>query len=130
MELTIHPIYHFSLVSSFKIRKKMSTICVQQNILLTTRQIWLFFTVKIHLAPGKVYDYFGGMNLHPYFYPSIHPFFFQVLRSKEASPLVFCKEVRYILSFKILPTTEPIEFSILGKLHIGCGRISGYFNLK
>ena len=33
----------------------------------------------------------------------------------------------FCLSVKILPTTEPIKFSILGKLHFGSGMVLGYF---
>ena len=36
------------------------SVCLQLRISLTTEPIWLSFTVKLFIVPGKVYNYFRG----------------------------------------------------------------------
>ena len=38
--------------------------CLLQSISLTTEPIWFSFTVKLIVSPGKVSNYFSGVNLH------------------------------------------------------------------
>ena len=74
--VTLHRSWEGKLSLLYKV---LSVFCLSWRISLTAKPVLFFFTVKLLIGPGKVFDYFWGGCLHP---SSLQKYLFTLLKLK------------------------------------------------